>query len=61
MNPKQIRIQAGLSRAHVAAKAGLNEATAKIYELSPDAVSPRSREALDRVYDQLKELKAPNL
>lgn len=59
MTPTEIRSRAGKSRAWVAAMAGVSEPTAKLYEVGgPQAVGPRAREALDRVYRSLEPFSA---
>ncbi len=42
-----------MSRA--AALAGVSETVVRVYEANPDAVSPLSRQALDRVYREARE------
>ena len=55
-SPKEIRKAAHVSLARVAAAAGVSEPTAKIYELSPEAVADvAKRAALDRVYKTIAE------
>jgi len=47
---KRIRDLSGLPRYRVAARAGVSDATARIYEIDRGSVAAAERTALDRVY-----------
>jgi len=54
MTPKEIRARARLPLIAAAVGAGVSEATARLYEASPDSVKhPDKRAALDRYYRDL--------
>lgn len=55
MTPKEIRRANGWSMSRAAALAGVSETVVRVYEANPDAVSPLSRQALDRVYREARE------
>jgi transcriptional regulator with XRE-family HTH domain len=55
MDLRQIRRLSGLGRERVAARAGVTEATARVYELDRLAVAAETRAKLDRVYRDLLE------
>lgn len=47
---KEVRVEAGLSLEKAAAFAGVSGPTVRLYEASPDAVSPAKRKVLDAYY-----------
>ena len=54
--PRTIREAAGISQMVMAVRAGVSEPTLRLYEANPAAVKDRrKREALDRVYAELRD------
>lgn len=58
MSPREIRRAARVPLIRVAADARVAEATARVYEADPSAVTAEKREALDRVYAALAQERA---
>lgn len=56
-DPREVRQAVGVSLARAAVMADVSEPTARVYELSRDAIqSQQKREALDNVYAGFREL-----
>jgi len=52
-NPRKTRIDAGVTQLQVAAAVPTSLTTIRLYEADPEAVSPRKRSAIARVYEAL--------
>lgn len=53
MDLRRIRQLSGTGRERAAARAGVSDAVARVYEIDPSAVSAASRARLDAVYREL--------
>ena len=52
-NPKQVRLDAELSRVALCGRVPCSELTMRIYETAREGVSPKMRRRLDAVYAEL--------
>lgn len=58
---KALRVRAGMSLEGAGARAGVTSATARIFELDPEAIrDPRKRAALIRVYEAFAAAPSPS-